>query len=124
MVTGAGSGIGRATAVAFARRGADVAVVDISEARAQETAQLVQAEGATASVHIADVRDRARIEAVAAEVADAHGRCHILVNNAGVTAAGAFEDDTIDDLHWIVDINVWGVVHGCRAFLPILREAD
>jgi len=46
------------------------------------------------------------------------------VNNAGVTAAGAFADEAIGDLRWIVDINVWGVVHGCRAFLPMLREAD
>ena len=46
------------------------------------------------------------------------------MNNAGVTSAGAFEDESLDDLHWIVDINMWGVVHGCRAFLPELRRAD
>ena len=49
---------------------------------------------------------------------------HVLVNNAGVTSAGRFEDESVDDLRWIVDINVWGVVLGCRAFLPHLRAAD
>jgi NAD(P)-dependent dehydrogenase (short-subunit alcohol dehydrogenase family) len=124
VVTGAGSGIGRATSVALARRGARVAVLDVDESRAAGTAELVRALGRDASVHVADVTDPARLEEVAGEVLDAHGACHVLVNNAGVTAAGGFEDDTLDDLRWIVDINVWGVVHGCRAFLPALRRAD
>ncbi|MGB3409866.1 MAG: SDR family NAD(P)-dependent oxidoreductase [Microthrixaceae bacterium] len=76
------------------------------------------------SVHVADVRDQERLEEVASEVVDHHGGCHILVNNAGVTSAGAFEEESLDDLHWIVDVNVWGVVHGCRAFLPVIREAE
>lgn len=124
VVTGAGSGIGRATSVALARRGAHLAVLDVSEQRAAETADLVRAQGRQASVHVADVRDQERLEAVAAEVVGHHGACHILVNNAGVTSAGGFEDEALDDLHWIVDINVWGVVHGCRAFLPVLRAAE
>ncbi|HKY16881.1 MAG TPA: SDR family NAD(P)-dependent oxidoreductase [Microthrixaceae bacterium] len=124
VVTGAGSGIGRATSEALARRGTDIAVVDVSESRAAETAEVVRAAGRRASVHVADVRDQQRVDAVAAEVLEQHGACHILVNNAGVTSAGGFEHDSLDDLHWIVDINIWGVVHGCRAFLPALRDAD
>ena len=124
VVTGAGSGIGRATSVALARRGAHLAVLDLSEQRAAETADLVREHGRRASVHVADVRDHHRLEAVADDVIDHHGACHILVNNAGVTSAGGFEDESLDDLRWIVDINVWGVVHGCRAFLPALRAAD
>jgi short-subunit dehydrogenase len=124
VVTGAGSGIGRATCEALARRGADLAIVDVSGERAAETAELVRGLGRRASVHAADVRDLGRLEEVAREVTDEHGGCHILVNNAGVTAAGSFEAESIEDLHWIVDINVWGVVHGCRAFLPTLRAAD
>ncbi len=123
-ITGAGSGIGRATSEALARRGTDIAVIDTNEARAAETADLVRAHGRRASVHIADVRDQERLEAVADEVVDQHGGCHILVNNAGVTCAGGFADEALEDLHWIVDINVWGVVHGCRAFLPVLLRAD
>lgn len=124
VVTGAGSGIGRATSEALARRGAHVAIVDTSESRAVATADVVRSLGRRASVHVADVRDQQRLEAVAAEVIDRHGGCHILINNAGVTSAGAFDDETLEDLHWIVDINIWGVVHGCRAFLPALRDAD
>lgn len=123
VVTGGGSGIGRATCELLARRGADVAVVDVSEERAAETARLVRAQGRRASVHVADVRDAARVDDVAAEVLAEHGACHVLVNNAGVTSAGEFEGETLEDLRWIVDINVWGVVHGCRSFLPALREA-
>lgn len=124
VVTGGGSGIGRATSVLLAERGAHVAVLDVSEERAHETAELVRALGRRASVHVADVRNQERLEEIAAEVVAEHGGVNILVNNAGVTSAGRFEDESLDDLHWIVDINVWGVVHGCRAFLPALREAD
>lgn len=124
VVTGAGSGIGRATCDALARRGVHIAVVDLDEARAKETAELVRTYGRRASVHVADVRDLARLEAVATEVVDEHGGCNIVVNNAGVTSAGWFEEDPVEDLRWIFDINVWGVVHGCRAFLPALRKAD
>jgi NAD(P)-dependent dehydrogenase (short-subunit alcohol dehydrogenase family) len=124
VVTGAGSGIGRATSEALARKGAHLAVVDANGQRAEETAALVRGLGRRASVHVADVRDPDRLDAVAAEVREEHGSCHVLVNNAGVTSAGGFEDESLEDLRWIVDINVWGVVHGCRAFLPLLREAD
>lgn len=124
VVTGGGSGIGRATCEALARKGAHVAVLDASEPRAAQTAELVRSAGRRASVHVADVRDQQRLEQVAADVVDDHGGCHILVNNAGVTSAGNFGGESLEDLHWIVDINVWGVVHGCRAFLPALREAD
>jgi NAD(P)-dependent dehydrogenase (short-subunit alcohol dehydrogenase family) len=124
VVTGAGSGIGRATCLALAERGCSLAVVDVRPEAAEATASQVRAIGQRASVHVADVRDAERVAALPDEVVEAHGACHILVNNAGVTSAGSFEHDALDDLRWIVDINVWGVVHGCRAFLPALRRAD
>lgn len=124
VVTGGGSGIGRATSVALAERGCSVAVVDVGLEGAEETARRVRAAGAEASVHRADVRDPERMDELPAEVAEALGPCNVLVNNAGVTSAGAFSDEDLDDLRWIVDVNVWGVVHGCRAFLPTLRAAD
>lgn len=124
VVTGAGSGIGRATSLALAERGCSLALADVSETGLEETAALVTAQGRAVSTHVLDVRDRAAIEALPAAVLAEHGACHILVNNAGVTSAGAFEEESIDDLEWIVDINVWGVVNGCRAFLPVLRQAD
>lgn len=124
VVTGAGSGIGRATSLLLAERGCSVAVVDINEAAAQETAELVEGLGRRASVHVADTRDGVRLGELPGEVIEAHGACHILINNAGVTSAGVFEEESLDDIRWIVDINMWGVVNGCRAFLPVLREAD
>jgi NAD(P)-dependent dehydrogenase (short-subunit alcohol dehydrogenase family) len=124
VVTGGGSGIGRATSVALAARGCSIGVVDLDDVGAAQTAELVRKLGRDASVHLADVRDPQRMGELPAEVADALGPCQILVNNAGVTSAGAFTDESLDDLHWIVDINVWGVVNGCRAFLPMLRDAD
>ena len=124
VVTGAGSGIGRATSLALAERGCSIAMVDVEPDGAEETADLVRSLGARASVHVADVRDPKRMGELPAEVEGSLGSCQIVVNNAGVTAAGAFADETVEDLRWIVDINVWGVVHGCRAFLPMLRDAD
>jgi NAD(P)-dependent dehydrogenase (short-subunit alcohol dehydrogenase family) len=124
VVTGAGSGIGRATALALAGRGTDVAVVDLRADGAEETAEMVRGLGRAASVHPADVSDRARMEALPDEVLDHHGAVHVLVNNAGVTSAGRFEHEEPADLEWIVGINLWGVVHGCRSFLPHLRAVD
>jgi NADP-dependent 3-hydroxy acid dehydrogenase YdfG len=124
VVTGAGSGIGRATSEALARAGCNLALVDISPTAVEETATTIRSLGRHASTHVVDVRDADALAALPAAVVDAHGACHILVNNAGVTSAGPFEDESLDDLRWIVDINVWGVVNGCRAFLPVLRDAD
>ena len=124
MVTGAGGGIGRATSLALAGRGCAVVVVDVHEGAARETADQVEALGAASSVHVVDVTDLDAMSLLAEEVVERHGGCHVLVNNAGVTAAGPFEDESTEDLRWIVDINVWGVVNGCRAFLPALRAAE
>lgn len=124
VITGAGSGIGREMALALARRGCDIAVVDIAPAGLERTAELVRGLGRGASTHLADVSDPERMLRLPDEVRAQFGGCHILVNNAGVTSAGAFEKESLEDIRWIVDINTWGVVHGCHAFLPLLREQD
>jgi short-subunit dehydrogenase len=124
VITGAGSGIGRELALELARRGATIAAVDVRPEGIEDTARLVRAIGAKVSTHVADVANAERMQALPGEVVDAHGACHILVNNAGVTSAGAFEKETLTDLHWIVDINVWGVLHGCHAFLPLLKQQE
>ena len=124
VVTGAGSGIGRATAEALAWRGCRLALVDVNAETLDGTAELIRSSGRAASTHVADVTDSDQMTSLSDAVVEAHGGCNILVNNAGVTSAGAFEDETLDDLHWIVDINMWGVLHGCRAFLPVLRQSD
>lgn len=124
MVTGAGSGIGRATSELLASKGCNLALVDVNESGLAETASAIRRLGRTASAHVVDVRHDDAMAALPEAVIDVHGSCHILINNAGVTSAGAFEDESVDDLRWIIDINVWGVVNGCRAFLPHLRKED
>lgn len=122
VVTGAGGGIGRATCLELADRGCRVAAVDVRGDAAEDTAEEVGRLGVEASAHRVDVRDPDALRSLAEEVAARHGGCHVLVNNAGVTSAGAFEAESDDDLDCIVDINLWGVVNGCRAFLPHLRR--
>lgn len=124
VVTGAGSGIGRATSEALATAGCHLALVDVSADTLAETATAIGSLGREASTHVVDVRDAEAVGALPDAVVAAHGGCHILVNNAGVTSAGPFEEESLEDLHWIVDVNVWGVVYGCHAFLPVLRQAD
>jgi short-subunit dehydrogenase len=122
VVTGAASGIGRALAQELARRGAELALVDVSEAALAETAASIAATGRRVTTHVVDVADAARMEALAEAVVAAHGRVELLVNNAGVSVTGTFEEQSLDDWRWIVGVNFWGVVHGCKFFLPHLRK--
>jgi short-subunit dehydrogenase len=124
VVTGASSGIGAATAELLARRGCDVALVDLDEDGMRETADRIRAAGRKPSLHRVDVADRSRMQALPEEVIAEHGRVNILVNNAGVSVASSFEDHDLDDFEWIVGINFWGVVYGCAFFLPYLRRED
>ena len=124
VITGAGSGIGRALAVQLAERGCVLTVADISADGLQETRKLVEAAGAVCSTHIVDVADRATVEEFAAAVVDEHGAVHLLVNNAGVTLVDWAEHVSYDDLEWIMNINFWGVVYGTKSFLPYMREVD
>lgn len=124
VVTGGGGGIGRETARLLAEKGCHVAVVDIDQGRLDETAALVRAAGRNASTHVVDVADAAQVRDLAEAVVATHGAVHVLVNNAGVTSAGAFEDDDLTDVEWMVGVNVWGVVNGCHAFLPEMRRQE
>jgi len=117
LVTGAGAGIGRATAVELARQGArKVVIVDRDLAAANETADAVRAACAEAAVYQADVSDEAAMNDLAAQVRNDHGVVDILVNNAGIAMAGRFLETT--SAHWdaIVGVNVRGVISGSRAF--------
>lgn len=121
-VTGAGSGIGRATALAFARDGADVVVSDIDEASARATAAAVAAAGGTAYAYALDVSDADAVEAFAQRVCAEHGVPDVVVNNAGIGHAGSFLDTPADQWDRVLDVNLGGVVNGCRAFAPRLVE--
>ncbi len=123
VVTGAGSGIGRSLALQLAERGCRLALVDIRQEPLDAVAKEVEARSPKVTTHVADVGNRERMEALAEEVTTAHDGVDILINNAGVTAWGAFEEIELDDAHWIVDVSVWGTIYGCKFFLPHLRKA-
>ena len=115
-VTGAGSGIGRETAFAFARRGAEVIVSDIDEAAVKETAAQIVARGGTGHAYVLDVSDADAVEAFAGRVAADHGVPDVVVNNAGIGHAGAFLDTPAGEFDRVLDVNLGGVVNGCRSF--------
>ena len=75
--------------------------------------------------HVCDVSDLAAVEGYAADAQAAHGGVHLLINNAGVALGGTFQDISIENFHWLMGINFWGVIHGCKAFLPtLLRQSE
>jgi short-subunit dehydrogenase len=108
-ITGAGSGIGRALALNLAGRGCALALADVRSERLDETAELARVAGAPAvTTHVCDVSEFAAVHSY-----------------AGVALGGAFQDISIEDFHWLMGVNFWGVVNGCKAFLPtLLRERE
>ena len=115
-VTGAGSGIGRETAFAFAREGAEVVVSDIDEAAVKDTAAQIASWGGVAYSYVLDVSDAEAVEAFAARVSAEHGIPDIVVNNAGIGQAGNFLDTPAEQFDRVLDVNLGGVVNGCRSF--------
>ncbi len=124
VLTGAASGIGRATALALAARGCHLALVDRDAAGLAQTASLLPAAGLRVSQHVLDVSDRAAMLALPATVKAAHGAVHLLINNAGVTTTHSFHEQSLEDFEWVLGVNLWGVVYGTKAFLPLLLAAD
>ncbi|KJY23552.1 MULTISPECIES: SDR family oxidoreductase [Streptomyces] len=123
LVTGAASGIGRATAFAFAEAGARVVAVDRDAEGAARTADMARLVGASeAWAECVDVSDEQAMEKLAAKVAAEHGIVDVLVNNAGIGLSGAFLDTTAEDWKKVLDVNLWGVIHGCRIFGKQMAE--
>ncbi len=119
VVTGAASGIGRAVAEGCLARGARVHLVDLEPGALGRTVEELRARGlAPAGSHALDCRDGAALQALAARLEGAHGRVDGLVNNAGAMLAGPVERLPLEDWRWLVDTNLWTVLHGVRAFLP------
>lgn len=117
LVTGAASGIGRATAFAFAEAGARVVAVDRDGEGAARTAEMARLVGAPeAWGECVDVSDEQAMEKLAAKVAAEYGIVDVLVNNAGIGLSGAFLDTSAEDWKKVLDVNLWGVIHGCRIF--------
>ena len=124
LVTGAASGIGRATALELARRGADLAICDLDAERLEETARDARALGREVLARRVDVAQAEAMGEFAREVHERVPAVDLLVNNAGVAIAGGFLDTTLADWDWIVGVNLRGVVLGCHYFVPpMVRRA-
>ncbi|MGE3672806.1 MAG: SDR family NAD(P)-dependent oxidoreductase, partial [Polyangiaceae bacterium] len=124
VVTGAASGIGRATALELAAAGCHLALADLNEAGLESARKQAEALGVRVTTHRVNVADLKAMERFVDEVVAAHGGVNILINNAGVAATSAFEEQSLSDYEWLVGINFWGVVYGCKLFLPHLKRAD
>ncbi|SDK60322.1 SDR family NAD(P)-dependent oxidoreductase [Streptomyces indicus] len=125
LVTGAGSGIGRATALAFAAEGARVVVAGRGRAPLDETVALIEAAGGTASAVTADVSKAESVRALVAEAVARHGRLDVAVNNAGVfRGGGPVAELSADDWQTLLDINVTGVLHALQAEIAVMRGQE
>lgn len=119
VITGAGSGIGRALALACAQRGAMLALSDVNEQGLAETVGALNTDRVLSE--LVDVAQRDQVEAHAAATMERFGRADAVINNAGVAVSQTIEDLSYEDFEWIMGINFWGVVHGTKAFLPHLK---
>lgn len=121
IITGATSGIGRATALEFASAGAQVVVAGRREQRLQELTAELESKGSAALAVRADVADQAQVEAVIEKTIARFGRVDTLINNAGVAIAARFEQVALEDFRRLMEVNFWGAVYACRAVLPQMR---
>lgn len=121
VVTGAGSGLGRALAVALSDHGARLALTDKDEAGLRETSAVCRT---TPRYDVVDVTDAAAVQAHADQVADHHGGVDLLINCAGIIHAGGIEHTSLDEMAAVMDVDFWGVVHGTKAFLPYLIGSE
>jgi len=118
VVTGAASGIGFALAERFATDGARVVMADVEAPALEQAADTLRERGAQVHPVVTDVSDGDAVDALAAEAVDTFGPVHLLCNNAGVGAGGLTWELTTQDWEWVLGVNLWGVIHGLRAFLP------
>ena len=124
VITGAASGIGRALAAHAAKLGMRVVLADISAKDLAETETALRAGGAQVLAVRTDVSQRADVEALARQTLAAFGAVHLLFNNAGVIAGSTLWDSTAQDWEWVMNVNVWGVIHALSVFVPIMLAQD
>ncbi|MET0717067.1 MAG: SDR family NAD(P)-dependent oxidoreductase, partial [Pseudoxanthomonas sp.] len=123
VITGAGSGFGREFARVGASLGMKLVLADIQADTLEETRGELQRQGAEVIARTVDVSDGAQIEALAAATMQAFGAVHAVFNNAGIGAAGLVWENTVHDWEWSLGVNLWGVIHGVRAFTPLMLAA-
>ncbi|HWZ43286.1 MAG TPA: SDR family NAD(P)-dependent oxidoreductase [Candidatus Saccharimonadales bacterium] len=124
VITGAGSGIGRALALELAGHGAQLALADKNQAGVEETRALVVKSNSqtTVKTYLLDVGDAAAVEGFAGSVQKDFGRASLLINNAGVALFGTFAEVSLADMEWLMRINFWGVIYGSKLFMPMLER--
>lgn len=124
VVTGAGSGIGRALALQLNREGCELYLSDINPGTLEETITLLANKAIPAHSHVLDVSSKADVHAWAGTIGAERGHVDIVINNAGVALMSMVEDCDYDNLEWLMNINFWGVVYGTQAFLPLVRKSS
>jgi NAD(P)-dependent dehydrogenase (short-subunit alcohol dehydrogenase family) len=124
VVTGAASGIGRALAERCAREGMKVVLADVEPGPLAEVEAGLRAGGGTALAVRTEVSQAEEVEALARKTLDAFGAAHLLFNNAGVATSGTIWESSLADWEWVTGVNLWGVIHGVRAFVPIMLAQD
>ena|SRR5258708_905832 len=120
VITGAGSGIGRGLAMELAAAGAQLALADVNRAGLEETRKLLGS--AKANTYVVDVSSASVVQDFANQVRRDFGRASLLINNAGVALYGTFAEVSLADMEWLFNINYWGVVYGCKFFMPLLEQ--
>ena len=124
VITGAASGIGRGIARRAVKEGMKVVLADIEKDALIQTEEELKASGADVISVLTDVSKSENIEKLAQKTIDTFGEVHLLCNNAGVAAPGALWECTLSDWNWVIGVNLWGVIHGIRIFIPIMLQQD
>lgn len=122
VITGAASGIGRGLADRCAQEGMKVVLADVEEKALTQTEAEMSTTRATVLAVLADVSKPRDVEALAQKTLDSFGAVHLLCNNAGVAGGSSVWETTVGDWEWVMGVNLWGVIHGARAFVPIMLE--
>ena len=121
VITGAGSGFGRAMAMVLARKGWKILIADISHKGMDETLAMVRQAGGDGEVFECDVSKPENVKAMADYSFSKWGKIDLLINNAGVVSCGFVDGIPLEDWHWCVDINFWGMLYGCHSFIPHMK---
>jgi len=124
VITGAASGIGRGLANRAVKEGMKVVLADVEQKALTQAEEELRSSGATVLSVLTDVSKVKDIEALAQKTIDAFGEVHLLCNNAGISPIGVTWEAPLADWKWIINVNLWGVIHGCRTFIPIMQKQD
>ena len=122
-ITGAGSGIGRQLAVQLAGQGCHLSLSDVNETGLAQTVALLDSMAVRVEADVVDVANREQVYRWSDKVVADHGRVNLILNNAGVSMTSTVEGLTYLELEWILGINLWGVIHGTKAFLPHIKAS-